>query len=88
MEDNLIKRGKDICDMIEQLIGFDDNYFFDKMKFYCEHCLRFDKDKVNSTADNFYEECEEYLKELESWLNKSNINMRNMRLKKNIIPII
>ena len=67
MEDNLIKRGKDICD---------------KIKFYCEHCLRFDKDKVNSITDNFYEECEEYLKELESWLNKSNINMRYMRLKK------
>ena len=81
MEDNLIKRGKDICDMIEQLIGFDDNYFFDKMKFYCEHCLRFDKDKVNSMADNFYEECEEYLKELK----KFNINNKMEKLEEHLI---
>ena len=85
MENNFVKRGKNICDVIEQLIGFDDNYFFDKMKFYCEHCLRFDKDYVNSLADNFYEECEDYLKELESCLNMSNIDMRNMRVNVKLI---
>ena len=78
MENNFVKRGKNICDVIEQLIGFDDNYFFDKMKFYCEHCLRFDKDYVNSLADNFYEECEDYL-------NKINIDMRNMRVNVKLI---
>ena len=78
MEINFVKRGKNICDVIEQLIGFDDNYFFDKMKFYCEHCLRFDKDYVNSLADNFYEECEDYL-------NKINIDMRNMRVNVKLI---
>ena len=78
MEINFVKRGKNSCDVIEQLIGFDDNYFFDKMKFYCEHCLRFDKDYVNSLADNFYEECEDYL-------NKINIDMRNMRVNVKLI---
>ena len=78
MENNFVKRGKNICDVIEQLIGFDDNYFFDKMKFYCEHCLRFDKDYVNSLADNFYEECEDYL-------NKINIDMKNMRVNVKLI---
>ena len=78
MEINFVKRGKNICDVIEQLIGFDDNYFFDKMKFYCEHCLRFDKDYVNSLAGNFYEECEDYL-------NKINIDMRNMRVNVKLI---
>ena len=78
MENNFVKRGKNICDVIEQLIGFDDNYFLDKMKFYCEHCLRFDKDYVNSLADNFYEECEDYL-------NKINIDMRNMRVNVKLI---
>ena len=78
MENNFVKRGKNICDVIEQLIGFDDNYFFDKMKFYCEHCLRFDKDYVNSLADNFYEECEDYL-------NKINTDMKNMRVNVKLI---
>ena len=48
------------------------------MKFYCEHCLRFDKDYVNSLAGNFYEECEDYL-------NKINIDMRNMRVNVKLI---
>ena len=54
----------------------------EKYKFYCNYLLSLNKDYVNNTVGkNYYEECEDYLKELESWLNKSNIDMRNMRLK-------
>ena len=54
----------------------------EKYKFYCKYLLSLNKDYVNnSVGSNYYEECEDYLKELERWLNKSNIDMRNMRLK-------
>ena len=63
----------------------------EKYKFYCKHLLSFNKDYVNKhVGSNYYEECEDYLKELENWLNNynkdknkidmSNLNMRNMRL--------
>ena len=87
MENSLIKRGENICRTIDNLIDEDNKFIFDKAKLYCKYCLRLNKDYVIREVDeNFYEECEDYLKELESWLNKSNIGMRNicmrnMRLK-------
>ena len=77
MEESLIKRGKYICDTIEQLLGLDNKFLMDKIKNYCKYCLSLNKDYVNSAWPGLYEEIEE----LESWLNKSNIDMRNMRLK-------
>ena len=83
MENSLIKEGEDIYNVVEQIFGFDEKKdLIEKYKFYCNYLLSLNKDYVNNTVGkNYYEECEDYLKELESWLNKSNIDMRNMRLK-------
>ena len=69
MEDSLLKKGKEICDVIEQLIGFDNKFLIDQIKAYCKYCLSLNKDYVNSIANGFYEECEDYFKELKSNLN-------------------
>ena len=85
MEESLIKKGEDICETMDHLIVEDNKFIIDKALLYCKYCLRLNKDYVsNSVGSNFYKECEDYLKELESWLNKSNIDMRNMRLKEKI----
>ena len=81
MENSLVKKGENICRTIDNFIDEDNKFIFDKIILYCKYCLRLNKDEVNSIKKIFYEECEDYLKELESWLNKSNIDMRNMRLK-------
>ena len=82
MEESLIKKSEDICRTIDHLIEEDKKFIIDKAILYCKYCSRLNKDYVtNSVGSNFYKECEDYLKELESWLNKSNIDMRNMRLK-------
>ena len=83
MENSLIKKGEDIYNVVEQIFGFDEKKdLIEKYKFYCNYLLSLNKDNVNNTVGkNYYEKCEDYLKELESWLNKSNIDMRNMRLK-------
>ena len=65
MEYSLVKKGKDICETINQLIDEDKKFIINKSKLYCKYCLRLGKDKVNSITNNFYEECEDYLKELE-----------------------
>ena len=82
MEESLIKKGEEIYNIVEQLFGFDkESDLIKKYKFYCKYLLSLNKDNVNSTVgENYYEECEDYLKELESWLNSSNLDMRNMRL--------
>ena len=69
IEDALIKKGKDICEVIEQLIGFDNKFLIERAKSYCKYCLSLNKDDVNSICNNFYEECENYLEKLESNLN-------------------
>ena len=82
MENSLIKKGEDIYNVVEQIFGLDEKNLIEKYKFYCKYLLSLNKDYVNNSVNsNYYEECEDYLKELESWLNKSNIDMRNMRLK-------
>ena len=91
MEESLIKKGEDICEIMDHLIEEDNKFIIDKAILYCKYCLRLNKDYVtNSVGSNFYKECEDYLKELENWLNNynkdknkidmSNLNMRNMRL--------
>ena len=82
MENSLIKKGEDIYNVVEQIFGLDEKNLIEKHKFYCKYLLSLNKDYVNKLiSSNYYEECEDYLKELERWLNKSNIDMRNMRLK-------
>ena len=79
---NLIEKGKCIEGVAESIFGLDEKNLIEKYKFYCKYLLSLNKDYVNNSVNrNYYEECEDYLKELERWLNKSNIDMRNMRLK-------
>ena len=75
------EKSKNIFGTIDNLIEKDNKFILDKTKLYCEYCLRLDKDNVNRIAENFYEECENYLKELKKLLNISNIDMRNKRIK-------
>ena len=78
---NLIEKGKYIEGVAEQILGLDEKNLIEKYKFYCKYLLSLNKDYVNNSVNrNYYEECEDYLKELESCLNKSNLDMRNMRL--------
>ena len=84
MEDSLVKKGEDICRTIDHLIDEDNKFIIDKTILYCKYCLRLNKDEVNSLAKNFYEECEDYLKKIESNSNdglEKMIDMGNMRLK-------
>ena len=75
------EKSKNIFGTIDNLIEKDNKFILDKTKLYCEYSLRLDKDNVNRIAENFYEECENYLKELKKLLNISNIDMRNKRIK-------
>ena len=79
MEDkSFFEKGRDICEVVEQIFGFDKKNLIEKYKFYCKYLLSLNKNYVNNSfTSNFYEECEDYFKELESCLNKSNIDMRN-----------
>ena len=82
MTSSILKKAKDICEVLDQLIEESDKFLIDKSILYCKYVLSLNKDYVESTVgSNYYEECEDYLKELKSWLNNSNIDMRNMRLK-------
>ena len=72
---NLIEKGNHIERVVESLLGLDEKNLIEKYKFYCKYLLSLNKDYVNNSVNrNYYEE-------LESWLNKSNIDMRNRRLK-------
>ena len=81
MEDILVEKGENICNTRDSLIDVDNKFLMDKIKLYCKYCLSLEKDKVNSAWSGLYKEIEEYFKELESWLNKSNIDARHTRLK-------
>ena len=77
---NLIEKGKDIEGVAESIFGLDEKNLIEKYKFYCKYLLSLNKDYVNNSVNrNYYEECEDYFKELERWLNKSNIDMRNIK---------
>ena len=52
---------KDLCDRIEQLIGFEDKKLIEKAKFYCKHCLSFGKEYVDNLDDSLYEECKRFV---------------------------
>ena len=86
MENSLIKKGEDIYNVVEQIFGFDEKKdLIEKYKFYCNYFLSLNKDYVNNTVgENYYEECKDYLKELENNSNdglEKMIDMGNMRLK-------
>ena len=85
MENSLFEKGEDIYKAIEMIIGLDEKNLIEKYKFYCKYLLSLNKDYVNRlVAENYYEECEDYLKELESYTNdglEKMIDMGNMRLK-------
>ena len=53
---------KDLCERIEQLIGFEDEKLIEKAKFYCKHCLSFGKEYVSNLDQSLYEECERFVK--------------------------
>ena len=82
MEDILIKKGLHICEVIDHLFDFDNKFFFDKSYLYCKNLLSLNKDYVNNKIKNFYEECEDYLEELESNLNT---RLETEQIKKNFI---
>ena len=69
MENSLVKKGEDICRTMDNLIDEDNKFIIDKAILYCKYCLRLNKDEVNSLEKKFYEECEDYLKKLESNIN-------------------
>ena len=64
MVDTLVEKGKEICNIIDQLIGLDNKSIIDKAKSYCKYCLSLNKEDVNSICNNFYEECENYLESI------------------------
>ena len=82
---NLIEKGKDIEGVAESIFGLDEKNLTEKYKFYCKYLLSLNKDYVNNSVNrNYYEECEDYLKELENNTNdglEKMIDMGNMRLK-------
>ena len=55
---------EDLCEMFEQLIDTDEEFLNKKARLYCEYCVSLDKRYVDSIVDNFYEECENYIKKL------------------------
>ena len=57
---------EELCDTFDQLINTDDEFLNNKTRLYCEYCVSLDKKYVDSIVDNFYEECENYLKKLSS----------------------
>ena len=67
--DAFIKKGIEICEIIDQIIGLDNKSIIEVSKAYCKYCLRLNKDEVNRLYHNFYEECENYLESI----NKSKI---------------
>ena len=81
---NLIEKGKYIEGVVEQIFGLDEKNLIEKYKFYCKYLLSLNKDYVNNLVNrNYYEECEDYLKELESNSNdglEKMIDMGNMRV--------
>ena len=85
MENSLFEKGEDIYKAIEMIIGLDEKNLIEKYKFYCKYLLSLNKDYVNNSVNrNYYEECEDYLKELENNTNdglEKMIDMGNMRLK-------
>ena len=82
--DSLFKKGEDIYNVVEQIFGFDEKKdLIEKYKFYCNYLLSLNKDYVNNTVgENYYEECEDYLKELQS---NSNDGLENEQIEKQFI---
>ena len=60
------EQGKNICETFDQLINTDDEFLNNKTKLYCEYTLSLGKEYVNSISNDFYEECENYLKKFSS----------------------
>ena len=62
--DNLVSQGKEICNIIDQLLDLGEEFEIHKTMLYCKYLLRFNKDYVNyNSFKNFYERCEKYLEE-------------------------
>ena len=93
MEDSWVEKGREICNVIESLlVNNNKKFIFEKFNLYCKYCLSLNKDFVNSIANDFYEECEDYFKKLENEQTEKQLNlalegkekmidMGNMRLK-------
>ena len=81
---SLIEKGNYIENVVEQIFGFDEKkVLIEKYKFYCKYLLSLNKDYVNNSfVSNFYEECEDYFKELES---NSNDGLENEQIEKQFI---
>ena len=84
MEDSLVEKGNYIENVVEQIFGFDEKKdLIEKYKFYCKYLLSLNKDYVNNSfVSNFYEECEDYCKELQS---NSNDGLENEQIEKQFI---
>ena len=61
-----VEQGKNICEIMDQLIDTDDEFLNNKTKLYCEYCLSLNKEYVDSITNGLYEECENYLKKFSS----------------------
>ena len=80
---NLLEKGNDIEGVVEQIFGLDEKNLIEKYKFYCKYLLSLNKDYVNNSVNrNYYEECEDYFKELES---NSNDGLENEQIEKQFI---
>ena len=80
---NLLEKGNNIERVVESILGLDEKNLIEKYKFYCKYLLSLNKDYVNNSVNrNYYEECEDYLKELE---NNSNDGLENEQIEKQFI---
>ena len=75
----LEKESKNICNMIDQLIGINGITLCNKTKLYCEYVLGLDKKYVDGINEDLYEICENYLISIDGKLEKEFIE-RVMKL--------
>ena len=72
--DNLVDEGKEICEIIIQLLHKSKKFEILKTMLYCKYCLNFNKDDINNnTFNNFYERCKKYLEESEKYIDSEYI---------------
>ena len=67
--DSLVIEGKEICSIIDQLLGFDEKNLILKTIFYCKYCLNFTEESIKeNTYDGFYDKCKNYLEKTKKYL--------------------
>lgn len=64
------KESKNICNMIDQLIGINGITLSNKTKLYCEYVLGLDKEYVDGINKDLYKICENYLVTIDEKIEK------------------